>query len=41
MTYATFSTRAAAAAWLLAQRDSGLSGYIIKECEGSYTVRSW
>ena len=41
MIYATFSTREAAAEWLNSQRDNGLSGYIIKHCEGTYVVRIW
>lgn len=41
MDYATFSTREAAAEWLRQQQATGLSGYILKMCEGTYTVRSW
>ncbi len=42
MIYATFSTRQAAEQWLKEQnQENGLSGYILKICEGTYNVRAW
>lgn len=35
---ATFSTRQACTDWM---RSTGTAGYIVKVCEGTYTVHAW